>query len=78
MSGNPATHFCKKCNKETPHTETLIRQPSSYDTDRTWLGRITLFVHSIINGGHYYNMDRYVKCQVCGTRERDNWGSEFE
>ncbi|CAV19889.1 hypothetical protein AB4516_17210 [Vibrio sp. 10N.222.54.F12] len=78
MSGFPATHFCKTCNKETPHSEVLVRQTSSYDTDKTLLGRIKLFANSIINGGHYYNMDRYVECKVCGTRELDNWGNEFE
>ncbi|ARP37251.1 hypothetical protein [Vibrio syngnathi] len=78
MSGYPATHLCKKCNKETPHSEVLVRKDSSYDIDHSVLGRIKLFVHSIVNGGHYYDMDRYVKCKVCGTQEVDSWGNEFE
>ncbi|WP_434762081.1 hypothetical protein [Vibrio fortis] len=78
MPGYPATHFCKTCNQETPHSEILVRQPSRYDVDKTWLGKVKLFAHSIINGGHYYNMDRYVTCKICGTKERDNWGNEFE
>ncbi|MEF1171662.1 hypothetical protein [Vibrio sinaloensis] len=78
MSGYPATHFCKQCEQETPHSEVLVRKNSSYDTDTSLLGRIKLMAHTFINGGHYYDMDRYVTCKVCGYKEKDNWGKEFE
>ncbi len=78
MSGYPATHFCKQCEQETPHSEELVRKTSSYDTDTSLLGRIKLMAHTFINGGHYYDMDRYVTCKVCGHKEKDNWGKEFE
>lgn len=78
MSGFPATHFCKKCNKETPHSEVLTRKSSSYDANPSLVSRIKLLVHTFINGGHYYDMDRHVKCKVCGAIELDNWGNEFE
>ncbi|WP_260260983.1 hypothetical protein [Vibrio intestinalis] len=78
MRSYPATHFCTKCNMETPHKEILVRKPSSYDTDTSLLGRIQLLAHIFINGGHYYDMDRYVTCKVCGTKELDNKGNEFE
>ncbi|EGA69252.1 hypothetical protein VISI1226_02582 [Vibrio sinaloensis DSM 21326] len=78
MSGYPATHFCKQCEQETPHSEELVRKTSSYDTDTSLLGRIKVMAHTFINGGHYYGMDRYVTCKVCGHKEKDNWGKEFE
>ncbi|GAB2642278.1 hypothetical protein [Vibrio panuliri] len=78
MKSYPATHFCQKCQSDTPHSELLERKPSSYDTDTSLLGRITLFAHTFINGGHYYDMNRYVQCKVCGQKELDNKGSEFE
>ncbi|MCK6262283.1 MULTISPECIES: hypothetical protein [Vibrio] len=74
----PATHFCKQCNQDTKHGEVLVRKPSSYDTQTTMRGRILLFLREFINGGHYYNMDRYVTCKTCGHRELDNKGNEFE
>ncbi|WP_047045477.1 hypothetical protein [Vibrio mexicanus] len=78
MTGYPATHHCNQCKEQTPHREILVRKPSEYDGDTSPLGRVKLFVSSVINGGHYYNMDRYVTCQVCGTKELDNKGNEFE
>ncbi len=66
MSGFPASHFCKRCNQETPHSEVLVRKPSRYDTDKTILGTLKLWAHTLINGGHYYDMDRYVTCKECG------------
>ncbi len=78
MSGYPATHFCKQCSQETPHSEILVRKTSSYDNDRSLLGRVKLMAHTFINGGHYYDMERYVTCKVCGHKEKDNWGNEFE
>ncbi|MGY3568677.1 hypothetical protein J4N42_02025 [Vibrio sp. SCSIO 43135] len=73
-----ATQFCEKCQQETVHSEVLVRKPSRYDTQFTWTGRILLFIREFINGGHYYNMDRYVKCKVCGHKQLDNKGDEFE
>ncbi|MCG9727184.1 hypothetical protein L1D54_04700 [Vibrio brasiliensis] len=78
MSGFPAAHFCKQCDQQTPHSEVLVRKPSSYDTDTSLVGRIKLMAHTFINGGHYYDMDRYVTCKVCGQKEKDNKGDEFE
>ncbi|MEZ8064639.1 MULTISPECIES: hypothetical protein [Vibrio] len=78
MSGYPAAHFCKQCEQKTPHREVLVRKTSSYDTDTSLLGRIKLMIHTFINGGKYYAMDRYVTCKVCGHKEKDNWGNEFE
>lgn len=78
MPGFPANHFCKRCDKETLHSEQLIRKTSSYDRDHSVLGRLKLLANTFINGGHYYNMDRYVKCNECGHRELNNWGNEFE
>ena len=78
MSGLPATHFCKRCNKETAHSEVLVRKPSRYDMDKTILGTLKLLAHTLINGGHYYDMDRYVTCKKCGCKEKDNWRKEFE
>lgn len=78
MSGYPAKHFCKQCGQETPHREILVRKTSSYDSDRSLLGRVKLMAHTFINGGHYYDMERYVTCEVCGRKEKDNWGNEFE
>lgn len=49
MSGFPAAHFCKRCNKETPHSEVLVRKPSRYDTDKTILGTLKLWAHTLIN-----------------------------
>lgn len=71
-------HHCQSCNKETIHKEVLIRKPSSYDQQPTFLGRFKLLLHTFINGGHYYDMDRYLACQTCGQRKLDNKGSEFE
>ena len=78
MSGYPAAHFCKQYEQKTPHREVLVRKTSSYDTDTSLLGRIKLMIHTFINGGKYYAMDRYVTCKVCGHKEKDNWGNEFE
>ncbi|WP_070971684.1 hypothetical protein [Vibrio sonorensis] len=78
MSGFPASHYCNKCHSDTPHSEVLVTKPSSYDTDTSILGRVKLFAHTFINGGHYYNMDRYVTCKICGNRQLDNKGDEFE
>ena len=78
MSGFPAAHFCKRCNRETPHSEVLVRKPSRYDTDKSILGTLKLWAHALLNGGHYYDMDRYVTCKECGHKEKDNWGKEFE
>ncbi len=78
MSGYPANHFCKQCEQKTPHSEMLVRKTSNYDTDTSLLGRIRLFAHTFINGGQYYDMDRYVTCKVCGNKEKDNWGKEFD
>ncbi len=78
MSGFPATHLCKKCNQETPHSEILTRKVSRYDSNPSLMSRIKLLVHAFINGGHYYDMDRHVKCKACGTKELNNWGKEFE
>lgn len=73
-----ASYFCNKCQTDTEHSEVLVRKPSRYDTDKSTLGRIKLFIHSFINGGHYYYMDRYVQCKICGQKTLDNKGSEFE
>lgn len=78
MLSYPASHFCKKCQSDTPHTEVMVRKPSSYDTDTSLLGRIKLLAHTFINGGEYHDMDRYVECKVCGHKELDNKGNEFE
>lgn len=78
MSGYPAKHFCQQCSKETPHSEVLVRKPSRYDNDPSLLGKVKLLLHSFINGGHYYDMDRYVTCKECGHKQLDNWGKEFE
>tara|TARA_B100001057_G_scaffold232255_1_gene232469 strand:+ start:2419 stop:2592 length:174 start_codon:yes stop_codon:yes gene_type:complete len=56
----------------------LVRKTSNYDTDTSLLGRIRLFAHTFINGGQYYDMDRYVTCKVCGNKEKDNWGKELD
>ncbi|MGF1720158.1 hypothetical protein L4D20_08985 [Vibrio kyushuensis] len=72
------THFCKQCNQETEHSEVLVRKASKYDTQTSLFSRFMLFITEFINGGHYYNMDRYVTCKMCGRRELDNKGDEFE
>ncbi|GLQ73744.1 hypothetical protein [Vibrio penaeicida] len=73
-----AEQYCNTCRKTTSHTETLVRKPSSYDSDTSLLGRIKLSLHTIINGGSYYDMDRYVTCKTCHTKELKNQGNEFE
>lgn len=78
MSLSSDAHFCKKCQKDTPYSEILVRKPSKYDTDRSVIGRIKLFAHTLINGGNYHDMDRYVTCKVCGLKELDNKGQEHE
>ncbi|MBA5764299.1 hypothetical protein H2O73_18225 [Vibrio sp. 404] len=78
MSTFSTSCFCNKCQIDTKHSEVLVRKPSRYDTDQSILGRIKLLMHSFINGGHYYDMDRYVQCKVCGQKTLDNKGSEFE
>lgn len=78
MSEFPTAHFCKQCDQQTPHSEVLVRKPSSYDKDTSLVGRVKLMAHTFINGGHYYDMDRYVTCKVCGHKEKDNKGDEFE
>ena len=65
-------------HRETPHSEVLVRKPSRYDTDKSILGTLKLWAHTLLNGGHYYDMDRYVTCKECGHKEKDNWGKEFE
>lgn len=70
--------YCKRCKAPTEHRESLVRKPSSYDTDKSLLGRVTLFIHEFINGGHYYNMNRYVTCTICGKKTLENMGNEFE
>ncbi len=37
-----------------------------------------LFIHEFINGGHYYNMNRYVICTICRKKSFENMGDEFE
>jgi len=70
--------YCERCKTETEHQETLERKPSSYDQNKSIFGRIMLFVHEFINGGHYYNMNRFVICKQCSTKVLDNKGTEFE
>ncbi|MGY2573859.1 hypothetical protein [Vibrio sp. C8] len=70
--------YCKRCKIPTEHRESLVRKPSSYDTDKSILGRVTLLIHEFINGGHYYNMNRYVTCTICGKKSLENMGNEFE
>ncbi len=70
--------YCNRCKCSTEHRETLARKPSSYDNKKTIPGRLMLLVHEFINGGHYYNMNRYVQCTICGKKELENMGNEFE
>ncbi|MGF1911165.1 hypothetical protein L4C38_17180 [Vibrio kasasachensis] len=78
MFSFPTSYFCNKCQADTAHSEVLVRKPSRYDTDKSILGRIKLLMHSFINGGNYYDMDRRVQCKVCGQKTLDNKGCELE
>ncbi|MGR5284430.1 hypothetical protein ACP3V5_03855 [Vibrio maritimus] len=78
MFSMTSSTYCQACNKPTSHKEMLVRKPSSYDTEPSLMGKIKLFAHTFINGGHYYDMDRYITCQDCGKRTLENKGKEFE
>lgn len=78
MSGFPSANLCKRCNSETPHSEVLVRKPSSYDTGKSILGTLKLWAHSLIKDDHYFNMDRYATCRECGHKEKYNWVKEYE
>ncbi|HFG1722145.1 TPA: hypothetical protein ACGF0S_003611 [Vibrio cholerae] len=70
--------YCNSCKADTEHKESLERKPSSYDQQKSIFGRFMLFVHEFINGGHYYNMNRYMCCNVCKNKSLENVGKEFE
>ncbi len=70
--------YCARCKISTEHRETLERKPSSYDSKKSIHGRVMLLIHEFINGGHYYNMNRYVICTMCRKKSLENMGDEFE
>ena len=70
--------YCECCKTVTEHKETLERKLSSYDTNKSIFGRLMLLIHVFINGGHYYNMNRYLTCKICGHKVLENMGNEFE
>ncbi|EOC6597804.1 hypothetical protein ACI6KS_003652 [Vibrio parahaemolyticus] len=72
------SRYCECCKTATEHKETLERKPSSYDENKSIFGRLMLLVHEFINGGHYYNMNRYLVCKICRHKVLDNMGNEFE
>ena len=73
-----ALEYCEVCKSETEHKEMLLRKPSRYDNNKSFFGRFMLFIHEFVNGGNYHNMDRHIKCGVCGNKAISNTGTEFE
>lgn len=72
------SRYCERCKTDTEHKETLERKPSIYDAKKSIFGRLMLLVHEYINGGQYYNMNRYLVCKTCGHKVLENMGNEFE
>jgi DNA-directed RNA polymerase subunit RPC12/RpoP len=71
--------YCEKCGKNTEHKE--LMQPKPAQRPKTVTDFIKQFI--ALESRSYQvmdtdSLDRYIICEVCGTKRLENVGQEFE
>ncbi|SHO54539.1 hypothetical protein VQ7734_00253 [Vibrio quintilis] len=54
--------YCPVCQKITPHKSIMRRSPSDHCSR---LQVIQSFISSLMQGNHYYKLERQCFCRVC-------------
>lgn len=71
--------YCEKCGKNTEHKE--LMQPKPVQRPKTMTDFIKQFI-SLESRSYQVmdtdSLDRYIVCEVCGTKRFENVGQEFE
>mgnify|MGYP000213849303 CR=1 FL=1 len=71
--------YCEKCGKNTEHKE--LMQPKPVQRPKTLTDFIKQFI-SLESRSYQVmdtdSLDRYIICEVCGTKRLENVGQEFE
>ena len=71
--------YCEKCGKNTEHKE--LMQPKPAQRPKTVTDFIKQFI-SLESRSYQVmdtdSLDRYIICEVCGTKRLENVGQEFE
>lgn len=71
--------YCEKCGKNTEHKELMQTKP--VQRPKTVTDFIKQFISLELRSYQVMDtdtLDRYIICEVCGTKRLENVGQEFE
>ena len=71
--------YCEKCGKNTEHKELMQLKP--VQRPKTLTDFIKRFISLELRSYQVMDtetLDRYIVCEVCGTKRLENVGQEFE